>query len=884
MASPSPNLLPPPPSPSFPPFEDIVHSESALLKHVSRNYAHTSFETFTAEGYVDFAYTVENMRWAAFAQGDIEPLPRREMDRLWINIVMEFWVKMAWCWEGDVEGVVIALLDREDGKGVEEMWEDRKMDYPELNTRLCYPMIGHKGIFEDYLDLGIRAVINPEIRCYLEKMEDGTNYDSESELGEAVYSLDLDGFDPEDDAEGDTEVEEATGLEDDAGIDDAKIDDTEIDDGEINHAEINHADGGAEAEEATEIKENAQIDDAEIDDGTAFLEALDAAIEKATAEMEAEGMVFEESDEDENEIKIKEEDEGAETSIYGIPEAVSNLHLTESGNKDDVDKVVDDIKQEDIKQEKDVKQEKNIKQEKDIKKEEDGTGTITYPIRSAISNLRLTESVQNILANTQATIPAPEIGFTPPNPPSRLGNATLAPDAAIPTSHYAAGPPMDGPSSPGPSASRAANNLREAVGRLSAEEAGMIIVKAVMMQHPIKKELVDMLPFLANIPSSTVFRGENGFQKLLPNVAPEAMTSPRVQTTGLSGSYKIFHGVSHLIPRNEDPAPAPKDIICDTFDMAYEDACKTPGFWEHPMWNGVEVYKMSPLVLAQHYAAHKEAAAFHAKPFVFNPTRVFQAPIAANVPTPVFQAPTAATIPAPVFQAQTRCYNPANPFHARRAVHYPGLLFQAQTGTHYPAPSFHGANYPTPNTAPLSQADFYAANYPTPYGPLGFQVPPPVSRFATNPAPGFQAPPPVSRFASNPAPPFQAPPPVSRFSDPNHIHLNYLATPPAPPIFINLTAADFKDLYSPPPNLTAAYFEKMDKYGMHDYLPMPRKRQDPKMRQDPKIKIEEDEEEEDFKMANERCYSDSVLARKRARDVEEGDEEVGVERPRKFSG
>ncbi|KFY71681.1 hypothetical protein V499_08134 [Pseudogymnoascus sp. VKM F-103] len=843
MASPSPNLLPPPPSPSFPPFEDIVHSESALLKHVSRNYAHTSFETFTTEGYVDFAYTVENMRWAAFAQGDIEPLPRREMDRLWINTVMEFWVKMAWCWEGDVEGIVIALLDREDGKGVEEMWEDRKMDYPELDTRLCYPMIGHKGTFEDYLDLGIRAVINPEIRCYLEKMEDGTNYDSESELGEAVYSLDLDGFDPEDDAEGDTEVEEAT-----------------------------------------EIKENAQIDDAEIDDGTAFLEALDATIEKATTEMEAEGMgkgdlgsgfgmagadfyviVFEESDEDENEIKIKEEDEGAETSIYGIPEAVSNtvsnLHLTESGNKDDADKEVDDIKQEDI------KQEKNIKQEKDIKKEEDGTGTITYPIRSAISNLRLTESVQNIPANTQATILAPEIGFTPPNPPSRLGNATLAPNAAIPTSHYAAGPPMDGPSSPGPSASRAANNLREAVGRLSAEEAGMIIVKAVMMQHPIKKELVDMLPFLANIPSSTVFRGENGFQKLLPNVAPEAMTSPRVQTTGLSGSYKIFHGVSHLIPRNEDPAPAPKDIICDTFDMAYEDACKTPGFWEHPMWNGVEVYKMSPLALAQHYAAHKEAAAFHAKPFVFNPTRVFQAPIAANVPTPVFQAPTAATIPAPAFQAQSRAYNSANPFQARRAVHYPGPPFQAQTGTHYPAPTFHGVKYPPPNTAPLSQANFNAANYPTPYNP-----------------PGFQAPPPISRFASNPAPPFQAPPPVSRFSDPNHIHLNYLATPPAPPIFINLTAADFKDLYSPPPNLTAAYFEKMDKYGMHDYMPMPRKRQDPKMRRDPKIKIEEDEEEEDFKMANERCYSDSVLARKRARDVEEGDEEVGVERPRKFSG
>lgn len=33
------------------------------------------------------------------------------MDRLWVRVVMEFWVRMAWCWEGEVEGVVIALLE-----------------------------------------------------------------------------------------------------------------------------------------------------------------------------------------------------------------------------------------------------------------------------------------------------------------------------------------------------------------------------------------------------------------------------------------------------------------------------------------------------------------------------------------------------------------------------------------------------------------------------------------------------------------------------------------------------------------------------------------------------------------------------------------------------
>lgn len=82
---------------------------------------------------------------------------------MWINVVMEFWVKMAWCWEADVEGIVIALLEvcfsssyhfffsldldggwwltwwqREDGKGVEEMWEERKMEYPELDTKVSF--------------------------------------------------------------------------------------------------------------------------------------------------------------------------------------------------------------------------------------------------------------------------------------------------------------------------------------------------------------------------------------------------------------------------------------------------------------------------------------------------------------------------------------------------------------------------------------------------------------------------------------------------------------------------------------------------------------------------------------------------------------------------
>lgn len=168
--------------------------EATLTKHLHQHYAHTPFETFSAAGYVNFAYTVEDFRWNAtihqnaHGRGDegedadgeenYYPLARREMDRLWVRVVMGFWVRMAWCGgEGggeDVEGVVIALLEvsgflclwmdgergggegecvwwnvrlteacvqREDGPGVEEMWENREMEYPDLDTSVSISII-----------------------------------------------------------------------------------------------------------------------------------------------------------------------------------------------------------------------------------------------------------------------------------------------------------------------------------------------------------------------------------------------------------------------------------------------------------------------------------------------------------------------------------------------------------------------------------------------------------------------------------------------------------------------------------------------------------------------------------------------------------------------
>ncbi|KFX86134.1 hypothetical protein V490_09209, partial [Pseudogymnoascus sp. VKM F-3557] len=98
---------------------------------------------------------------------------------------------------------------REDGPGVEEMWEDKAREYPDLDTSLRHPMVGHNGIFEDYLDLAVRAVINPEIKCYLEKMEDNGIDLSDKQVREALSNLSIIGLgDKEEDDNGNESSEE----------------------------------------------------------------------------------------------------------------------------------------------------------------------------------------------------------------------------------------------------------------------------------------------------------------------------------------------------------------------------------------------------------------------------------------------------------------------------------------------------------------------------------------------------------------------------------------------------------------------------------------------------------------------------------------------------
>ena len=109
----TPNKPKPKPSPTSSPIPlSIINDEPALVKYILHTYARTPFDAFANEGYVDFAYTVENWRWDAAGHGESYPLTRKMMDRLWVRVVLEFWMRMAWCWEGgDVEGVVIALLE-----------------------------------------------------------------------------------------------------------------------------------------------------------------------------------------------------------------------------------------------------------------------------------------------------------------------------------------------------------------------------------------------------------------------------------------------------------------------------------------------------------------------------------------------------------------------------------------------------------------------------------------------------------------------------------------------------------------------------------------------------------------------------------------------------
>ncbi|OBT61873.1 hypothetical protein VE03_08719 [Pseudogymnoascus sp. 23342-1-I1] len=277
--------MPPSPAPTLPALtRATITSEPDLLKYIQHSYALTSLADLGAAGYADFAYRIENWRWEAVGgRGECAPLGRREMDRLWVRCVMEGWMRMAWCWEGDVEGVVIALLEREDGRGVEEMWEERGVDYPELDVSLRYPIVGENGIFEDYGDLGVRAVISPEIRCHLEKAEDGTD-DLQSDLVESVADLGLVGLT----AAEEEFFESAIAETEDAGSDDEDADDKDADD---NDADNKDAD-------------------------------------------------------DEEPVTIKKEDDGIENNLHGIQEAVSSLDLADSVGKDDGNKEAVTIKEE----------------------------------------------------------------------------------------------------------------------------------------------------------------------------------------------------------------------------------------------------------------------------------------------------------------------------------------------------------------------------------------------------------------------------------------------------------------------------------------------------------------------------------------------------------
>ena len=91
--------------------ESSITDEDGLWKLVRRNCGGISFKQFIEEGYTHFAYIVEDWRWNIVPRDEM-PLDRPSMDRLWIKMVLDFWMRMAWCWkEDDVECITLALLE-----------------------------------------------------------------------------------------------------------------------------------------------------------------------------------------------------------------------------------------------------------------------------------------------------------------------------------------------------------------------------------------------------------------------------------------------------------------------------------------------------------------------------------------------------------------------------------------------------------------------------------------------------------------------------------------------------------------------------------------------------------------------------------------------------
>lgn len=562
-------------------------------------------------------------------------------------------------------------------------------------------MVGHNGVFEDYLDLAVRAVINPEIRCYLEKIEDGADK-AESELGEGVSNLELKGPAVEEVAETVVVKEEGDGNgtgnpENVFGMAGSDFDVT-------GSVDVDMAEKGIEGTE----KE---------DDG---IENTTYGIRGAISNLNLTGSVDNEAAVKVSVI-IKQEDDGIENTAYGIREVISNLRLTGSVNADVIDK--DSVI---------------------IKQEEDGTDITTYAIRDAISNLHLTESTQNSFLNMQVTVNIPEIVITPPSPPNGLGEAISTPDSATPADNEYINASMDGPWNPESAPYTTANSLGEAMARLALQKIVRENPHVIERRNMTREEFEEWFSYQVRTLNNAIARGEykNAVERLAPQLAPPVTATPELQPKRAFGCFRGIGGIiSHFYPAIIDGYPAEEGMCCcRAFDREYEAAMADPGFEVGP-----DFLKMSPMARATAYVNWKAASVLQARSAVHNPAHPFQGQIPVHISAPVFLDQNSVHNSAR-FQAHNAVYNRASiyqihnsapRFQAQPAAYNPVPLFQAQPAAYNPASTFHAANHPAParthTAASMWQANptvnFFGPSTAPLFNPVNYSAPVPPPTF-----------------------------------------------------------------------------------------------------------------------------------------------------------
>lgn len=713
-------------------------------------------------------------------------------------------------------------------------------------------MVGHNGIFEDYLDLGVRAVIDPQIRCYLEKTEDNTdNFDSY--LDEAVYNLDLEGI---------TTREEVT--EDVVVVMKVVV-------------------------EKVVVKKEEGTDDGKTD--------LSGGFGMCGSNFVVAGLVDEDADGET--VIIKEEDDSTENTMHGIREAVSSFHLTGSVDEDNAaEEVV------------------TIKDEEDIKREDNGTDTYaigdaisnlhlaesTYD--SPPADTPFVFQIPEIVFTPPS--PSSSYGETSLGSDSDITASNQAYEEitdGINDFTDVSNQSMDGANElvdrPSPDESDIDPSVSSLGDGLALLEA-LAEFPVIKQESPSNSELTPMAPeMVMDFP-----RLENTAPAAMPTrpyraILPKVIVAPQLEYYGIPGHYRWVNGASHFFPHGARDYTTEIEVSnSPEFRTGYATAIADRVFQPGP-----EFYRMTPDERRTYMADWIAGSTARGEDFARNPAPAIRGQAAVHNQAPMFQVTTdrhdsvrnfhhghcsvanmASILPdetqvqnsGPYFQTQTAVHNPGSYFETQTPLHYPGSYFQTQTPLHNPgsyfqaqsvmgnpAPTFAGGNYSAPNISHFTYGDNHLTQSSTPL--FRTQTPPhratgifnDTNYPTLNAGPVFRTNPFINDYTPNTDLTFQTPLTMD----------NPITAPifrPAQCSFVNMTPADVQA-------------QQMADQFANSSLEVPR------TRQSTPIKTEDDVV---IKTEPGRCQSDSIFERKRTRDVDtdEENEYWNIERPRKFSG